>query len=38
MVIRFGGLTMEIAAAIIIAVPLWLIASELKELNKNLEK
>ena len=29
---------MEIAAAFIIAVPLWLIASELKELNKTLKK
>jgi hypothetical protein len=29
---------MEIAAAIIIAVPLWLIASELRTLNKTLEK
>lgn len=29
---------MEIAAAMTIAVPLWFIASELKELNKTLEK
>lgn len=29
---------MEIAAAFLIAMPLWFIASELKELNKNLEK
>jgi hypothetical protein len=29
---------MEMASSIIIAVPLWLIASELRTLNKTLEK